>query len=573
MDRKRSSYRRPSGGAGANNNSSTGRRSATARSRGENRYSRSRYGLADSDASSARGRRAASSDDRFSGSSHGSNSTRSAARNNGRASGSSRDGFGSSSRDGRNARSSRDGYDSDSNSRATSQNAAGRLSRGEYAKTHKAKRHGKLFYCLIAAVAVLVIGAGAAFAYVHVLSGNLQSGLGDVNKYLVKTNMTKEPFYMLLMGTDGSSERDESGDFGDSYRTDSIMLARIDPVNKKVTLVSLHRDTMIDYGSEYGVGKLNAAHVYGGPSLSVQTVSNLAGVDISHYAEINFDGFREIVDALGGIEVDVPMTIDDEDAGGHLDAGQQTLNGDQALILCRARHAYDEIGPGDEYRAANQRLVMAAIAKKLLSADVATMASTVQALSNYVTTDLGVSDIIGLAQAMQGLDPSTDISSAMEPTTSQYIDGVWYEVNNASEWKAMMKRVDAGLSPTEGNVVDQTSGTILASAGDGSSTSAGEAGSSSTVKSGGSVAIRNGNGVSGAGLDAAERITGLGYSVNTSNADNFNYKKTLVVYKTAADKEYAEAIASNLGVGEVMQNDNTYLFEEDFLVVLGADWK
>ncbi len=450
--------------------------------------------------------------------------------------------------------------------------AAARLSRDEYAKTHKAKRHGKAFYAVIAVIAVALIGVGAAFAYVNVLSGNFRAGLGDTSKYLVKTSLT-QPFYMLLMGTDGSAERDESGDFGDSYRTDSIMLARIDPVNKKVTLVSLHRDTMIDYGDDYGINKLNAAHVFGGPELSVKTVSQLAGVDISHYAEINFDGFREIVDALGGVEVDVPMTIDDEDAGGHLDAGLQTLNGDQALILCRARHAYDEIGPGDEYRAANQRLVMSAIAKKLLSADVATMASTVQTLSKYVTTDLGVTDIIGLAQNMQGLDPSTDIYSAMEPTTSKYIDGVWYEVNNTTEWKAMMKRVDAGLSPTEGDIVDQVSGTILATTGDGSATSAGEAGSGSgAVKSGGSVAIRNGNGVTGAGLDAAERIQGLGYSVNTSNADNFNYAKTIVVYETAAEKEYAEAIVNKLGVGEAVQNDNTYLFEEDFLIVLGADW-
>ena len=465
----------------------------------------------------------------------------------------------------------RDAQVQDVSASADVKDAAARLSRNEYAKTHKAKRHGKAFYAVIAVIAVALIGAGAAFAYVNVLSGNFRSGLGDTSKYLVKTSLT-QPFYMLLMGTDGSAERDESGDFGDSYRTDSIMLARIDPVNKKVTLVSLHRDTMIDYGDEYGINKLNAAHVFGGPELSVKTVSKLAGVDISHYAEINFDGFREIVDALGGVEVDVPMTIDDEDAGGHLDAGLQTLNGDQALILCRARHAYDEIGPGDEYRAANQRLVMAAIAKKLLSADVATMASTVQTLSKYVTTDLGVTDIIGLAQNMQGLDPSTDIYSAMEPTTSKYIDGVWYEVNNTEEWKAMMKRVDAGLSPTEGNVVDQVSGTILATTGDGSASSAGEAGSGGAVKSGGTVAIRNGNGVSGAGLDAAERIQGLGYSVNTSNADNFDYAKTIVVYKTAAEKEYAEAIVSKLGVGEAVQNDNTYLFEEDFLIVLGADW-
>lgn len=431
----------------------------------------------------------------------------------------------------------RDSYGGDRLSAGQGEPSARRLSRDEYAKTHKHKKHGKLFYAGIAALAVAVIAVGAAFAYVQVLSGNLHAGLGNVGKYLVKTNMTKEPFYMLLMGTDGSEERDESGDFGDSYRTDSIMLARIDPVSKKVTLVSLHRDTMVDMG-EYGVNKLNAAHVF------------------------------------GGIEVDVPMTIDDEDAGGHLDAGLQTLNGDQALILCRARHAYDEIGPGDEYRAANQRLVMSAIAKKLLSADAASMASTVQALSKYVTTDLGVTDIIGLAQAMQGLDPSTDIYSAMEPTTSEYIDGVWYEVNNTAEWKAMMKRVDAGLPPTEGDVVDKTSGTVLATTGDGGATSGGTAGEGTgAVKRGGSVAIRNGNGLAGAGLDATERIQGLGYSANTSNADNFDYQDTVVVYNDSSDKEAAEAIVKALGVGKAVQNSNTYLFEEDFLIVLGADWK
>ncbi len=548
MDRNRSSRQRSSADAGANNSSSSRRRATASDLRGENPYARSRYGSGENSStghSSERSNRGYSRDD--------------AASASGRASAYGRAGGADAS--GRAATNASD-----------SATAAGRLSRDEYAKTHKAKRHGKLFYGVIAVLVVLAIGIGGAFAYTTILSNNLQSGLGDLNKYLVKTNITKEPFYMLLMGTDGSAERDASGDFGDSYRTDSIMLARIDPVNKKVTLVSLHRDTMIDYG-EYGIGKLNAAHVYGGPSLAVQTVSKLAGVDISHYAEINFDGFRDIVNALGGIEVDVPMTIDDEDAGGHLDAGPQTLNGDQALILCRARHAYDEIGPGDEYRAANQRLVMAAIAKKLLSADIATMANTVQALSKYVTTDLSVTDIVGLAQAMQGLNPSTDIYSAMEPTTSEYIDGVWYEVNNTTEWKAMMKRVDAGLPPTEGNVVDQTSGTILASAGDGSSVAAGEAGSGGAVKSGGTVAIRNGNGTAGAGLDAAERIQGLGYSVNTSNADSFDYEKTIVVYKTADDKDYADAIVSKLGVGQATLNDNTYLFEEDFLIVLGADWK
>ena len=225
----------------------------------------------------------------------------------------------------------------------------------------------------LAVVGVLVLGgAGAAFAYYGILSGNLHAGVdAKLRAALVDTDLAKEPFYVLLMGTDGSNDRQASQEYaGDQFRSDSIILARIDPVDKKVTMVSIHRDTLVDMG-EYGQNKLNAAHAIGGAALAVETVSKLAGVPISHYAEINFDGFKDVVDALGGVEADVPMEIDDEDAGGHLDAGVQTLSGDQALILCRSRHAYDEFGDGDSYRAANQRLVLGAIAKKILSADVA----------------------------------------------------------------------------------------------------------------------------------------------------------------------------------------------------------
>lgn len=446
-----------------------------------------------------------------------------------------------------------------------------RTVRSEYQRTQPGKRR-RTMVIAAAIIGVLVLGgAGAAFAYYGALSGNLHAGVDDnLRNALVETDLANEPFYILLMGTDGSNDRAASQEYaGDQFRSDSIILARIDPVDKRVTMVSIHRDTLVDMG-EYGQNKLNAAHALGGPALSVETVSKLAGVPISHYAEINFDGFKDIVDALGGVEVDVPMEIDDEDAGGHLDAGLQTLNGDQALILCRSRHAYDEFGDGDSYRAANQRLVLSAIAKKILAADVATMASTVQALSQYVTTDLEITDIIGLAQAMQGLDPSTDVYSAMEPTTSEYINDVWYEINNTQEWQAMMSRIDQGLPPTEEAIVDEQSGTILATTGSGDLTSDTTGAAS---KKSGTVAVRNGNGISGAGSQATAKVESLGYTVESGNADSFDYAKTLVVYDQSSKKAEAEEIARALGVGTAMVNDGSYVFESDFLVVLGADWK
>lgn len=468
------------------------------------------------------------------------------------------------------ARTSRGGADDAGASRVS---PTPRMSRQQYV-ARQAQKRKKLVVIVAAALAVVLFAGTAAFGYIGGIFGNFGAGVDDdLRNVLVETDMANEPFYMLLMGTDGSADRDASGDFGESYRTDSIMLARIDPVDKQVTLVSIHRDTLVDMGV-YGQQKLNAAHALEGPSLSVEVVSKMAGVPISHYAEINFDGFRDVVNALGGIEVDVPMTIDDADAGGHLDAGLQTLNGDQALILCRARHAYDEMGDGDSYRAANQRLVLSAIAKKLLSSDIVTMTNSVQTLSQYVTTDLSLTDIIGLAQAMQGLDTSTSMYTAMEPTTSAYIDNIWYEITDEEAWTEMMRRVDQGLPPTEEDIVDETSGTILADSGtgqfDGRDSSLNADGS---PRRSGLVTVRNGNGINGTGDEASRVIQAMGYQVDSGNADSFDYPQTLVIYGASAQAELAQELQGKLGCGTLVLNDGTFAFDGDFLVVLGADWQ
>lgn len=366
---------------------------------------------------------------------------------------------------GRRSGASQVAYSQDPRHRGT-RSQAGTRRPANRAPAQKKRGGGKLKCVLVAVLALVLVGAGAAFAYYQNIEGNLHAGLDqkDLEKYLVETDLTNEPFYMLLMGTDGSSEREEDESFGGSFRTDSIILARIDPVNKKVSMVSIHRDTMVDMG-EYGQQKVNAAHAFGGAVLSVKTISDFAGVDISHYAEINFDGFRDIVDALGGVEVDVPVEINDEDAGGHLDAGLQTLNGEQALILCRSRNTYADSADPDSMRAANQRLVLSAIAEKILSSDVATIANSVTAISKYVTTDLDVSDIIGLAQAMRGMDTSTDFYTAMDPVTNKLIGDGWYTYSNEEEWKAMMKRMDEGLPPSEDAIIDEKTGTIVATNG------------------------------------------------------------------------------------------------------------
>lgn len=451
----------------------------------------------------------------------------------------------------------------------------------EYARNRRRKKRRRILLGVFIFVLVGLLGAtGAAWAYINSIEKNIQE---DITPEVVEA---LEPpaeydggtFYMLLIGSDHSAYRDTTDEYeGDSYRSDSIMLARVDPENKKVTLVSIERDIQMEFEG-YGKQKLNAAYSIGGPAMTIKVVSELAGVPISHYAEIDFDGFENAVDALGGIEVDVPIDIDDDDAGGQLSAGEQTLNGEQALILCRSRHSYDEYGAGDYYRAANQRMVIAAIAQKILSADVSTIASTVESLSQYVTTDFSVMDIISLANTMRGLDTDEDVYTAMTPADGVYENDTWYEILDEDAWSAMMARVRQGLPPTEEDVIDEFTGIVMAKAGEGSaSTDTADMDAEPKKTFGetrtGLVTIKNGNGVSGVGAEALERISPLGYSADASNANSFSYEETVVVFDTPDQRVYAEELIDALGCGRAVQNSNgEYVYDGDFLILIGADW-
>ena len=417
-------------------------------------------------------------------------------------------------------------------------------------------------------MAVLAVVALAGFLAVQCINGKLGGGW-DLDGVLVQSDILHEPFYMALFGTDESIDRNENMSTDGIYRTDTIILARVDAPNKQATLVSMQRDTQVELEG-YGTQKLNAAYTFGGPALAIQTVGDIAGVGISHYALIDMNGLQDVVNALGGIEVNVPMDIYDEDAGGSLEAGYQTLDGWQALILCRARHAYDDYGNGDVYRAANQRLVIQAIANKILVSDPLTVANTVGALADAVQTDLSVTDVVALAQAFAGMDAESNLWSGSMPTESFYEDDLWFERIVEPDWHDMMARVDAGLPPTSDSYVDPLSGTVLANAG--AQGESGQSGADLALKTG-TIAVRNGSGVNGLAATVQRRLELLGYTVSDiGNADSDDYQQTMVIYEDDSRAEEAALIVADLGEGSVVRNDGEYIMTEDFLVVIGKDY-
>ena len=443
-------------------------------------------------------------------------------------------------------------------------------SRARYSAMGKRRRRRHRIVGAIAALAVVATHiAGSALGFFGNINAMLHSGLdSSLWSVLSKVN-AGEPFYMLLLGTDESADRQDDEELAGVFRSDTIILTRVDPKKQTLTMVSIPRDTKVDLG-EYGEQKINAAHAFGGATLAVQAVEDLTGLPISHYAEINFDGFIGLVDALGGVEVDVPMAIDDEDAGGHVDAGLQTLDSWQALTLCRARNAYEEVvGSGDLYRAANQRLVLGAIVKKVLSSDPATMANAINSCAQYVRTDLDVNAVLDLANQFRGFDSEQHLYTAVYPVVSEYTDDIWWDIAQEEEWEAMRARMEEGKAPLTEDVVDPTTGTILATAGDSAHGTVGDADAGTHS---GRVIVRNGSPYDGAAAKAAKSLEQMGFKTDVDNADAFDYPETLVVYKDTTQSSEAQQIVDVLNCGNAVHNDGTYAFEGDFLVVIGADW-
>ena len=435
-------------------------------------------------------------------------------------------------------------------------------------KRRGSKRHRKLKIFLGIFATLLIAASAVALWWLFDTNAKLRNGFdANLQNALVKAK-DSDPFYMLLLGVDKDEDRSENwGSDTSNFRADTIILARVDPKNKKITLISIPRDTMVDMGAD-GKQKINAAYSLGGAANMVKVVSKFANVNISHYAEVDFESFTKIVDSIGGVDVNLPQPVKDvQYAGIDLPAGEQTLNGEQALGLSRSRHAYDDYGGGDFYRAANQRMILMAIAKKVLKLDPAAMASAVSQIADSVTTDMSVTDIVGLALQFRGINTAEDMYSGRTPTESQLIDGVWYEIVDKDAWRTMLSRVEKGLPPLEDANTDETTGVT--------GTVAGDPTAESSIKPDytGDVAVMNGTDKQGLAAQKAAALKTAGYNAFAENSDE-NLDSSSIIYdgtKEGRAKAYGVAKTLNIPTSAIKPNDGSYPTDVDITVILGAE--
>ena len=433
---------------------------------------------------------------------------------------------------------------------------------------------------LVSVFLVALVGAGAfALSFISSANSNLHSDTTEELRQMLNEPVeAQDPFYMLLLGVDKSEWRAEDwGSDASNFRSDTIILARIDAPAQKVTLVSIPRDTLVDMGVN-GERKINDAYSIGGAAYMLEVVEEFSGVDITAYAEVDFEKFTAIVDTIGGVEVTLPIAISDEHAAVDLPAGTQTLNGAQALGLCRARHAYDEYGGGDFYRAANQRMVIGAIIKKILTLDPVSMVNAVSSLAESVTVyPLTVTDIVSLAMQFQNFDVDTGFYSGQTPTNSEYTNNIWYEIPDEAGWEEMMERVEAGLPPYSDESQDFThgvAGSIGVTSGDGDGEGSEETPVEEEATYSGGVLVLNGTLVSGLASRTATELEGAGFSPY-ADSDTSTDRTTTMVYYNGSARSSALGVAKTLGIDEANVTENTVGYTADFdvVLVLGSDYQ
>ncbi|WEU34257.1 LCP family protein, partial [Enterococcus faecalis] len=252
----------------------------------------------------------------------------------------------------------------------------------------KGKKIFAIIFGIILVLFLTVVGMGAKLYW-------------DVSKSMDKTYETverskksqvnlnnKEPFSVLLLGIDtGDDGRVEQG------RSDTTIVATVNPRDKQTTLVSLARDTYVDIPGQGKQDKLNHAYAFGGASLAMDTVENYLNIPINHYVSINMAGLKELVNAVGGIEVNNNLTFSQD--GYDFTIGKISLNGEQALSYSRMRY---EDPNGDYGRQERQRKVIEGIVQKVLSLNsVSNYQEILTAVSDNMKTDLSFDDMKKIA--------------------------------------------------------------------------------------------------------------------------------------------------------------------------------
>ncbi|AVR35160.1 MULTISPECIES: polyisoprenyl-teichoic acid--peptidoglycan teichoic acid transferase TagU [Bacillus cereus group] len=278
----------------------------------------------------------------------------------------------------------------------------------------------KILFWVLGIIGILIVGGGV---YAYTVYSNVSNTLDAVHKPLDREKSEKrdkkvdisdqKPISILMMGVDQRGE--------DQGRSDSLMLFTLNPTTKSMKIVSIPRDSYTEIVGKGTKDKINHAYAFGGIDMAVKTVENFLNVPVDHYIEVNMDGFKDIVDAVGGVDVNNDLDFTYE--GIHFEKGNIHLDGRKALHYSRMR----KLDPrGDFGRQMRQRQVIQGVIKQ--GATVSSLASygdVLKAIEKNVKTSLTQDQMFDIQKNYKDcMQNSEEIQ--IPGDGHKAADGIWY---------------------------------------------------------------------------------------------------------------------------------------------------
>ncbi|WP_270180122.1 LCP family protein [Alkalihalobacillus sp. CinArs1] len=258
----------------------------------------------------------------------------------------------------------------------------------------------------------------------------------------------EDPFSILLMGVEDYSTG------GDNGRTDTLILLTIDPKEKTAKMVSIPRDTRVEIAGRGKQDKINHAHAFGGPDMTIETVENFLDVPVDYYVKANFEGFKSVIDDLNGVEVDVPFDFweySDEEHGKkiYFEEGSMELDGEEALAYVRMRRFDSDFGRSDRQK----QVIQAAISKVFTANGLFKIDEIAGHLGENISTNLRAGELFSLQRQFSNMS-SNAIETKKFNGEDARINGVYYfqpYEDSVNEISAALQQHLNHTSPSSGD--------------------------------------------------------------------------------------------------------------------------
>ncbi len=407
-------------------------------------------------------------------------------------------------------------------------------------RPRKGRRLTILRRILVTVLTILLIATGTGFAYVKYIEGKMQpkGKLASAIAAVLTKPEPKEPVNFLIIGSDYIPDKDNG-------RSDTIMVLHVDLNKKKAVLISIPRDFYVEIPG-YGEDKINHAYNYGGSPLTIETIESFTGLPIHHYVVIDYDGFAKMVDAVGGVTIDVEERMVDYELGDPIEAGSQKMDGITALHYVRWRND----PRGDFTRIEHQqKFARALINESTRIMNAYKLPKLANVVADNVETDMSIADILSYSGYADSVSQE-NLTTVTLPGTSDSIDGISYVIPDAERIELIMSLIKQGKPIDEAIAEDIPAWEV-------------------------SVKVLNGCGVDGVASEVTDILANEGFSIAmTGDADRMDYDSSILYHKK---EDLGKALKVKSAIKEDMPDlelkvSDSLDSEADILLIVGSDY-